>query len=48
MSAASPKVATGEPRWVVLPDLAAVAAEAADRFVESARAAIAARGGFRV
>lgn len=34
--------------FVILPDLAAVAREAANRFVESARAAIEARGVFRV
>jgi 6-phosphogluconolactonase len=36
------------PQWVVLPDRKTVAIEAADRFVESARAAIAERGRFRV
>ena len=46
MNAATPAVS--KPRFVVLPDLGAVAAEAADRFVESARTAIEARGVFRV
>jgi 6-phosphogluconolactonase len=48
MSTTTRPVAAGKPRFVVLPDLAAVAVEAADRFVESARAAISARGVFRV
>jgi 6-phosphogluconolactonase len=48
MNAATRTAPAGKPRFVVLPDLATVAAEAADRFVESARAAIEARGVFRV
>jgi len=48
MNAATRNAATGKPRFVILPDLGAVAVEAADRFVESARAAIEARGAFRV
>jgi len=48
MSAVAREPAPGTAHFVVLPDLAAVAAEAADRFVESARAAIAARRVFRV
>jgi 6-phosphogluconolactonase len=48
MSAATRNAPVGKPRFVVLPDLAAVAAEAADRFIESANAAIEARGIFRV
>lgn len=38
----------GEPRFVVLPDRDAVAREAADRFIDSARSAIDTRGVFRV
>lgn len=48
MSAATPNAVVAKPRFVILPDLGAVAAEAADRFVESARNAIEARGTFRV
>jgi 6-phosphogluconolactonase len=48
MNAATRQAPVGKPRFVVLPDLAAVAVEAADRFVESARATIEARGVFRV
>lgn len=48
MNAVARNVAAGKPRFVILPDLGAVAAEAADRFVESARTAIEARGTFRV
>ena len=48
MSAATRNAPVGKPRFVVLPDLAAVAAEAADRFVESANSAIESRGLFRV
>ncbi len=48
MSTATRNAPAGKPRFVVLPDLAAVAAEGADRFIESARAAIEARGIFRV
>jgi 6-phosphogluconolactonase len=48
MSVPARTVVAGKPRFVILPDLGAVAAEAADRFVESARTAIDARGVFRV
>jgi 6-phosphogluconolactonase len=48
MSAATRSELASRPRFVVLPEIGAVASEAADRFVESARAAIAARGTFRV
>jgi len=48
MSTETRSATAGKPRFVILPDLAAVAAEAADRFIESARAAIEARGVFRV
>jgi 6-phosphogluconolactonase len=48
VNAATRTAVVAKPRFVILPDLGAVAAEAADRFVESARTAVEARGTFRV